>query len=227
MFYVYGLFNPITNQLFYIGKGTRANNRHNDHLTERRGKENRLRWKQVSDIRKQGLEPIIQILIDNIEDETVAYNEETTLIKKYGKVIDSTGILTNILDDARPPSWKCRIKTEEHRKNLSKSHLGKALSEETKKKIIETKIKNGTLKSGMEGKNHTDETKEKIRQSKLNVPMSIDSSIKKSVLLKDKPWSDARKKAAETQKKTGPKKGKPWSEARILAQQNRKKNTNA
>jgi hypothetical protein len=226
MFYVYGLFNPITNQLFYIGKGTRANNRHNDHLTERRGKENRLRWKQVCDIRKHGLEPTIQILIDNIEDEIVAYNEETILIKKYGKVIDGTGILTNILDDARPPSWKGRIKTEEHRKNLSKSHLGKTLSDETKKKIIETKIKNGTLRSGMEGKTHTDDTKEKIRQSKLNVPMSIDSSIKKSVLLKNKPWSDARKKAAETQKKTGPKKGKPWSEARILAHQNRKKNAN-
>jgi len=226
MFYVYGLFNPITNQLFYVGKGTKKNNRHNDHLTERRGKENRLRWKQVCDIRKEGLEPIIQVLIDNIDNETIAYNEETKLIKEYGKVIDGTCILTNILDEARPPSWKGRVKTEEHRKNLSKAHLGKTLSEETKKRIIETKTKNGTFKSGMEGKTHTDGTKEKIRQSKLNVPMSIDSSIKKSILLKNKPWSDARKKAAETQKKTGPKKGKPWTEARILAHQKRKKNTN-
>jgi hypothetical protein len=226
MFYVYGLFNPITNQLFYVGKGTKANNRHKDHLTERRGKENRLRWKQICDIRKQNLEPVIQILIDNIENETIAYNEETRLIKKHGKIIDGTGILTNILDDARPPSWKGRVKTDEHRKNLSKSHLGKTLSAETKKKIIETKIKNGTLKSGMVGKIHTDSTKEKIRQSKLNVPMSTDSSLKKSVSLKDKQWTDARKKAAETQKKTGPKKGKPWSEARLIAQQNRKNNTN-
>jgi hypothetical protein len=224
MFYVYGLYNPITEQLFYIGKGTRANNRHNDHLTESRGKENRLRWKQVCDIRKQGLEPVIKILIDNIDDETVAYNKETELIKYYGKLIDKTGILTNILDDARPPSWKGRVKTEEHRKNLSKSHMGKTLSEETKRRIIETKTKNNSFKSGMEGKLHRAESKQKIRESKLNVPMSVDSSTKKSVLLKDKPWSDARKKASETQKKTGPKKGKPWSEARILAQQNRKKN---
>jgi hypothetical protein len=224
MFYVYGLYNPITEQLFYIGKGTRANNRHNDHLTESRGKENRLRWKQVCDIRKQGLEPGIQILIDDIDDETIAYNKETELIKYYGKLIDNTGILTNILDDARPPSWKGRVKTEEHRKNLSKSHMGKTLSEETKRRIIETKTKNDSFKSGMEGKLHREDSKQKIRESKLNVPMSIDSSIKKSVLLKDKPWSDARKKASETQKKTGPKKGKPWSEARILAQQNRKKN---
>ena len=226
MFYVYGLYNPITEQLFYVGKGTKANNRHNDHLSESRGKENRLRWKQVCDIRKQGLEPVIHILIDNIEDETVAYNEETKLIKKYGKIIDGTGILTNILDDARPPSWKGRVKTEEHRKNLAKAHIGKTLSEETKKKILETKIKNGTLKSGMEGKTHRNESKQKIRESKLNVPMSIDSSLKKSLSLKNKPWSEARRLASETQKKTGPKKGKPWSEARRLAQQNRKKNDN-
>jgi len=226
MFYVYGLYNPITEQLFYVGKGTKKNNRHNDHLTERRGKENRLRWFQICKIRDQGLEPIIKILIDNIEDETTAYNEETKLIKHYGKIIDNTGILTNIIDDGRPPSWKGRIKTEEHRKNLSKAHLGKTLSDETKKKIIDTKTKNRTFKSGMEGKTHTEETKQKIQKSKLNVSMSVDSSIKKSVLLKNKPWSEARKKAAETQKKTGPKKGKPWSEARILAQQLRKKDKN-
>jgi hypothetical protein len=101
--------------------------------------------------------------------------------------------------------------------------MGKTLSEETKRRIIETKTKNDSFKSGMEGKLHREDSKQKIRESKLNVSMSIDSSIKKSVSLKDKPWSDARKKASETQKKTGPKKGKPWSEARILAQQNRKK----
>jgi len=224
MFYVYGLYNPITEQLFYVGKGTKKNNRHKDHLTEKRGKENRLRWKQICDIRKIGLEPVVQILVDNILDEDIAYREESKLIKQYGKIIDSTGILTNILDDARPPSWKGREKSEEHRKNLSLSRLGKTLTEETKKKIIETKLKNGTFKSGMEGKTHSDESKEKIRQSKINVPMSIDSSTKKSVSLKGKPWSEARQKASETQKKTGPKKGRPWSEARRLAQQTRKNN---
>lgn len=224
MFYVYGLYNPITEVLFYVGKGTKKNNRHKDHLTEKRGKENRLRWKQICDIRKSGLEPIVQILLDNIIDEDTAYIEESKLIKHYGKVIDNTGTLTNILDDARPPSWKGREKSAEHRKNLSISHLGKTLTEETKKKIIETKLRNGTLKSGMEGKTHSEESKEKIRQSKINAPMSLDSSIKKSVSLKGKPWSEARKEASKTQKKTGPKKGRPWSEARKLAYQNRKNN---
>lgn len=205
MYYVYGLYDPIMNQLFYIGKGKISNARHKDHLTENRGKENKLRWQRIVQLRRKGVEPVVQILIDNILDENVAYIEETKLIKHYGKIIDGTGILTNILDDARPPSWKGRVKTEEHRKNLSKAHMGKTLSEETKKKIIATKIKNGTLKSGMEGKLHSEKTKQQIRDAKLNVPMSIDSSIKKSVKLKGKPWSEARKLAALTQRKSGPK----------------------
>ena len=205
MYYIYGLKNPITNQLFYIGKGKKSNNRHKDHLTERRGKENKLRWKEICNIRQKGLEPVIEILIDNMSDEKEAYNTETKLIKKYGKRIDGSGILTNILDDARPPSWKGRKKSAEHRANLSKSHQGKILSNETKRKIIETKKKNGTLKSGMEGKTHSNESRLKISQSKTNVPMSIDSSIKKSLKLKGKPWSEARRLAAQTQQKPGPK----------------------
>jgi len=205
MFYVYGLYDPLKNELFYIGKGKIANNRHKDHLTERRGKENKLRWQRICHLRKAGVEPVIQILIENIECEETAYNEESKLIKQYGKIIDNTGILTNILDDARPPSWKGRIKTAEHRKNLSLAHMGKTLSEETKRKIIDTKIKNGTLKSGMEGKTHTEETKQKISETKKNVPMSVESSIKKSVKLKGKPWSAARRLASLTQRKSGPK----------------------
>lgn len=205
MYYIYGLKNPFTNQLFYIGKGKKSNNRHKDHLSERRGKENKLRWKEICDIRKQGLEPLVEILFDNIADETLAYNTESNLIRNYGKIIDGSGILTNILDDARPPSWKGREKTPEHRAALSRAHQGKKLSNETKRKIIETKIKNGTLKSGMEGKTHTEETRTKISKSKSNVPMSVDSSVKKSLKLKGKPWSEARRLAAQTQRKTGPK----------------------
>ena len=188
MYYIYGLKNPITNQLFYIGKGKKSNNRHKDHLTERRGKENKLRWREICNIRQKGLEPVIEILIDNMSDEKEAYNTETKLI-----------------NDARPPSWKGRKKSAEHRANLSKSHQGKILSNETKRKIIETKKKNGTLKSGMEGKTHSHESRLKISQSKTNVPMSIDSSIKKSLKLKGKPWSEARRLAAQTQQKPGPK----------------------
>lgn len=205
MYYVYGLFDPINQQLFYIGKGKIANKRHRDHLTARRGKENKLRWQRICHLRKAGVEPEVRILIENIEDENTAYEQEAQLIKQYGKIIDHSGILTNILDDARPPSWKVRTKTESHRKNLSLAHLGKKLSEETKRKIIETKQKNQSFKSGMEGKTHSTDTRSKISEAKKNIPMSIESSIKKSVKLKGKPWSAARRLAALTQRKSGPK----------------------
>lgn len=205
MYYIYGLKNPITDKLFYVGKGKKSNNRHMDHLTERRGKDNKLRWEEICDIRKKDLEPIIEILADNILDEKEAYDTEATYIKYYGKRIDNTGILTNILDDARPPSWKGRKKSAEHRANLSKSHRGKKLSDETKRKIIETKTNNGTMISGMKGKKHSNETRLKISNSKTGVNMSVESSLKKSKKLKGKPWSEARRLASLTQRKTGPK----------------------
>lgn len=205
MYYVYALVDPISNQPFYIGKGKKSNNRHKDHLTERRGKENMLRWHKICKLRKQNLEPVIEILIDNIEDEAEAYSKESGLIKQYGKIIDNTGILTNIIDDGQPPSQKGKTKSAEHRKKLSEAHKGKTLSKETVNKILETKIKNGTLKSGMKGKTHSLDTKEKISKSKQGSKMSVDSSLKKSVQLKGKPWSEARKLAALTQRKSGPK----------------------
>ena len=52
MYYVYGLYDPLKNELFYIGKGKTTNNRHKDHLTERRGKENKLRWQRICHLRK-------------------------------------------------------------------------------------------------------------------------------------------------------------------------------
>ena len=220
MYYVYALIDPITNLPFYVGKGKTSNNRHKDHLSDRRGKENRLRWKHICDLRKSGLEPRVDILLENIQDEREAYDQESEFIRQYGKIIDGTGILTNIVDDARPPSWKGRIKSKEHRENLSKSHLGKKLSPETIQKISDTKKANGTYGiSGMAGKNHNQENKEKLRLARLGSTMSLDSSAKKSASLHGKPWSDARKIASLNQKKTGPIKGQPWSEARRLAQQ--------
>jgi hypothetical protein len=57
----------------------------------------------------------------------------------------------------------------------------------------------------MEGKTHSESTKQKISEIKKGSKMSIDSSMKKSVKLKGKPWSEARRLAALTQRKTGPK----------------------
>lgn len=217
MYYIYALIDPRNYQYFYIGKGKRKNNRHLDHLREKHGKINPLKWHRIQKIRSLGMDVLFEVIIDNILDENIAYDEETRLIKLYGKIVDGTGILTNIIDDAKPPSWKGRVKSEEHRKNLSKAHLGKKLSQKTIDKIRATKLTNGTLVSnGMTGKTHSDETKEKIRLRKIGTIMSQESSLKKSEKTKGRTWSEERRLAAMNGKKTGPK-SKTWSEARRAA----------
>jgi hypothetical protein len=216
MYYVYGLIDPRTNQYFYIGKGKKGNNRHLDHLSERHGSGNQFKWNKICKIQSLGLEVLFEVIIDDILDEGVAYDEETKLIRLYGKLIDGTGILTNIIDDGRPPSWKGRTKTLQHRQNLSKAMKGKHHTPETIQKILETKRANGTLVAGMSGKNHSDETKEKLRQIKTGTKMSAESSLKKSAATKGKPWTEQRRLACATGKKTGPK-GRTWPEARRAA----------
>jgi hypothetical protein len=226
MYYIYHYIDPRDNLPFYIGKGTA--NRCFDHLTETAENTlNRHKFYRIQFLIQHNMPPIIKKVIDNIINEDDAYKLETEEILKYGRIgFEENGILTNICLDNKPPSWKNRVKSEEHRKNLSKSHLGKKLPADTKRKIIETKIKNGTLKSGMEGKLHRNETKLKISKSKTGVMLTDIHKEKISKSLKGKPWSEARILAAESQKKTGPEKGKPWSEARLLAHQNKKKHGN-
>jgi group I intron endonuclease len=59
--------------------------------------------------------------------------------------------------------------TEEHKKNISKSHIGKTHTDETKKKIGESQI----------GKTHTDETKKKM--SKAHTGRTLSEETKKKI----------------------------------------------
>ena len=74
---------------YYIGKGTsyrltfKNRNRYCNNVTE--------------SIRVSNEKPYFEI-IDSFDNEEDAYTLEIKLIKKYGKRIDDTGILTNIAD---------------------------------------------------------------------------------------------------------------------------------
>jgi hypothetical protein len=179
-----------------------------DHLTEtEQTTENVHKFYRIQFLINNGMQPIVTKIIEDIEDEETAYALETAEILKYGRIgFENEGILTNICLGANPPNHKGKTKSVEHRKALSIAHTGKKLSDSTVAKILETKRKNGTLTSGMLGKEHCSMTKEKIRESKTGSKMTQSSSNKKSAALKGKPWSDARKIAALTQQKTGPKK---------------------
>lgn len=118
MYYIYALIDVRTNLPFYIGKGKTLNNRHLDHFKETNlVNENRHKVFKINYLKKNGYDIPVDILIDDIKDEQVAYSIEIEYIKKYGRMnIDTNGILTNILIDSRsPPSWKGKRQSEEHK----------------------------------------------------------------------------------------------------------------
>lgn len=184
MYYVYQLVDPRNSQPFYIGKG--KGRRAKTHLWEIPETRNVYKENKIASIRKDGLEPVIEYIAENIIDETLAYNIESTLIKKYGrKGYDKNGTLTNICKDARPPNHKGKTYEEiygsekakeqrELRSKLQKERGGygpKQHSEQTRKLF-------STLNSGagnpMFGKIQSEHTKQlisekaKARVGKLN-----------------------------------------------------------
>lgn len=187
MYYVYCYKDPETLEPFYIGKGKWDNKRHLDHLRAvQNGRciDNHMKNMKIKSILDKGLIPIIEIIQKDIDEES-AYTLEEKLIAKYGRRIDESGILMNVLKDGRPPSWKGRKKSKEHRQRLSDSHKGKTISKETIEKQKATKLKKyGRFISGMEGKHHSEATKLKISNAKQGKSSDPEVNQKRSIALK-------------------------------------------
>ena len=77
--YVYLYIDPIYNQIFYVGKG--KGNRAFSHLEE---KSEHDKVKRINDIRSQGREPVIEILIHGLDDKG-ARKVESSVIDLIGK----------------------------------------------------------------------------------------------------------------------------------------------
>lgn len=167
MFYVYIYYHPESAQPFYVGKG--SGNRFKKHLTETKDTtENYKKWAYIQGLRNKGLEPVIKKVFETaVEDE--AYDEETRLIRLYGRQgIDIEGILTNICEDSRPPK-RTKPLTEEHKKKISAAHKGHKKYNPDYQHSEETKQKMSLAKKGKPGSRtgttHSEETKRKIKES--------------------------------------------------------------
>lgn len=92
-YYVYGLIDPRTNKIFYIGKGT--GNRVFEHEKESidSSKCNKSKLQTISEIKKEGLE-VEKIIINSNLTEAEAYVAEASLINAFNFV--ENGSLTNI-----------------------------------------------------------------------------------------------------------------------------------
>lgn len=162
-YYVYHLINPLTYKVFYVGKGVGF--RCKRHLTDKPEYAHNKRLNgYIRNLIKNNTPPIITKIKENLIEE-YAYELEESEIKKYGRVgFEENGILLNILESGRPPSFRGK----EH------PFYGKKHTEETKKKISETKKKqfaDGIIHPFL-GKNHTKEANEKNRQAHLGKKLS-------------------------------------------------------
>ena len=92
-FYVYTYSYP-NGDPFYVGKGTKKRIDH--HLWDAKAgrKLNSFNVRVIKKLLEEGKEPIIEKIVDNI-DEELAFLVEEEFIAKYGRRNDNTGILTN------------------------------------------------------------------------------------------------------------------------------------
>lgn len=186
-FYVYHIINPITNRIFYVGKGT--GNRCKQHLTDKKEYSFNKRLNgYIRNLIENKTQPIIIKIAENLSEE-IAYKLEENEIKKYGRVgFEENGILLNILESGRPPKFE----GEDH------PWWGRSHTEESKQKISNTKKEN--FKSGKQiprsGFTHTQETKEKISKANTGKKRSEEAIEKTRQANLGRPQTDYQKQKA-------------------------------
>jgi len=106
-YYVYILIDPRDDQPFYVGKG--QDDRMYRHVwcvkSESKKKHtNPIRNKRIRELLAEGVQPKYKQKFFISEQE--AFDEEIKMIIKYGKLIDGTGILTNMQDGGKGGTGK-------------------------------------------------------------------------------------------------------------------------
>lgn len=154
-YYTYIYYDPTrNNEPFYVGKGCRK--RAWDHLKRADHHPMTTRIKYIRDL---GKEPIIGIYAGLDEEMSLFLEEE--LIQHYGRKDLNRGPLVNLTDGGDSPT----------------------MSQDSVRKRIITKLKNGTIK-------HTDEAKQKMSESAKKRKSSEETKLKISQALKGRPRSD-------------------------------------
>jgi hypothetical protein len=189
--YVYQHIRKDTNEPFYIGIGSDLNFYRANKFSER----NEI-WERI----KNKTEILVEILHNNIEwDE--ACEIEIELIKKYGRINNKTGILSNMTNGGE--GTLNRVINEDTRYLLGNGNRGKQRTDESR---LKQSITNKGVKK-------TKEHCEKIRQYRLGQKMSEESKKKMSENSKGRQtWNKGVKFTEESKiKMSNSKKGKKTS----------------
>ena len=153
-FYVYGLYDPKNELPFYIGKG--CSYRKTDHFTGSCKGNNTHKDRKIAKIKRQGREPYSKVIFDHLT-EAKAYDREWAVIHMLD--VHPTVTLTNI-----NYSWGKGVGGGENA-----PWYGKERSEETIKKIVETKkhkIESGKIEPAKGEDLSNAHTKEEIAEIK-------------------------------------------------------------
>lgn len=93
MFYVYGIFDLLENEFFYIGKG--KGKRYEDHFKKNKWDFNSEKIDRIRSLEENGHPPEIRIIIDDL-DENVAFAVEKELVCRIGRKCFHEGPLLNL-----------------------------------------------------------------------------------------------------------------------------------
>ena len=128
-FYVYELWNPLTNTVFYVGKGTKTRSGYRrlaEHIKDTRyykaGKVKRNhKYATIAKILDNGKMPEIKVVYETI-NERDAIAEEKRLIAAYGRRDNGSGILVNHTDGGEGMTGFKHSDT--HKKRLTQNNPG-------------------------------------------------------------------------------------------------------
>ncbi len=153
--FIYGLIDPRTSKIRYIGKTRDTEKRLRKHINEtKRGATNhKHNW--IRQLLEQGLIPIIEVLEETTNDDWEEREKEW---------IAQTDDLTNMTEGGENPPvglTKGRTLSPETRKKIGEAQKGKKLSPEHKKKFVEAMKKANVGNKRFLGQKHSEETKRK------------------------------------------------------------------
>lgn len=146
--FIYVLLDPISNEVRYIGKSDNPKNRLAEHIKKSIYKSTyKNKWIQY--LLKKSLKPVIEI-IDEVRQEDWSFWEKhyISLYKSWGfKLTNSAeggngGNLGDLVNKKISEKLKGRVLSDEWKKNISKSHIGKKHTEDTINKMSKQRIGN-------------------------------------------------------------------------------------